>query len=495
MLVRASAGDRIKENCLMPAASNRRVPRVFWLVALAVVTVAASSAWPSPAAAKAPPQVTRPPSVGAPKPQLGKLMPESYVEEEFFVSGLATAYKALGTWGSDGKWVKVPAKTGQPYKTRILVERPKDPAKFNGTVWVEWMNTTLGSDQADDFYYAHNQMAASGAIYVGVSAQKGGVDNLVDSDEERYGSLSVGEDDALSYDIFSQVGRAVRSNPEVLGGLKPEKLYANGGSQSAMRLVTYANAWQNTDKVFDGILPHSRLTFATAGDGGLIGPLNAKIRTDISVPVFMLESESDVGPGYLTGIVDDDWAKVRQPNQGNVHTWEVAGASHGDHYLLATATGITFIDADQLGEILGCGGPVSTFPFRYAANAGFAAFDRWVRTGERIPSAPPIEMDGIVPARDENGNAKGGVRLPDLDVPVAQYTGGPLLPESGNVFCGLLGRTFPFSAEKLQELYPTHDDYVAKYTAKADAALAAGFMTQFDHDSAIAAAEAAPVPS
>src|SRR5215831_9937975 len=63
-----------------------------------------------------------------------------YVEEEYFVSGTANVYD----WGADGKpMVKGP---NVPYTTRIRVRRPKDPAKFSGSVMVELPNTARRFD-------------------------------------------------------------------------------------------------------------------------------------------------------------------------------------------------------------------------------------------------------------------------------------------------------------------------------------------------------------
>jgi hypothetical protein len=61
--------------------------------------------------------------------------------------------------------------------------------------------------------------------------------------------------------------------------------------------------------------------------------------------------------------------------------------------------------------------------------------------------------------------------------------------------CGLGGTTIPFSQAELLELYPTHEDYVTKYTAAADEALESGYLLQADHDEAIAQAQAAPIPN
>lgn len=69
-----------------------------------------------------------------------------YVEEEFFLSGDATAYESEGDWDDDGEWAAIPTETA-PYQTRILVRRPADPDAFNGTVVVELLNVTSGMDQ------------------------------------------------------------------------------------------------------------------------------------------------------------------------------------------------------------------------------------------------------------------------------------------------------------------------------------------------------------
>ena len=58
-----------------------------------------------------------------------------YVEEEYFISGRATAYAPVGELGRDGNWEVEPAGTA-PFTTRILVRRPADPADANGVVGV-----------------------------------------------------------------------------------------------------------------------------------------------------------------------------------------------------------------------------------------------------------------------------------------------------------------------------------------------------------------------
>ena len=59
----------------------------------------------------------------------------------------------------------------------------------------------------------------------------------------------------------------------------------------------------------------------------------------------------------------------------------------------------------------------------------------------------------------------------------------------------MFGGTAPFDAAQLAALYPTHQDYVDKVTAAADAAVDAGFLLPADRDEIVADAEAAAVPA
>jgi hypothetical protein len=142
-----------------------------------------------------------------------------YVEEEYFIEGRARRYSTEGmVTGSviDG---------GHRYRTRFVVRRPTDPARFNGTVVVEWNNVTAGYDIDIDWLQVGEHLMRRGYAWIGVSAQRVGVDHLTGWSPGRYGSLDVTvggtiEADALSYDIFSDVAEVVRrpSGVDVLPG-------------------------------------------------------------------------------------------------------------------------------------------------------------------------------------------------------------------------------------------------------------------------------------
>src|SRR5438105_4448643 len=65
---------------------------------------------------------------------------QGYVEEEFFIQGTANRYNT-----PTGATASIVDKD-HPYKTRIVVRRPADPKRFNGTVLVEWDNVTNNFD-------------------------------------------------------------------------------------------------------------------------------------------------------------------------------------------------------------------------------------------------------------------------------------------------------------------------------------------------------------
>ena len=140
-----------------------------------------------------------------------------YVAEEFFVSGTADAYAAVGELGPDGRWSAARSARAD-YTTRIVVLRPSDAAAFNGTLLVEWLNVSGGIDAPALWFMAHREMIREGYAYVAVSAQRVGVEggaslgfdmSLKTQDPGRYSSLRHPRE-GFSYDIFSQVGRLAR---------------------------------------------------------------------------------------------------------------------------------------------------------------------------------------------------------------------------------------------------------------------------------------------
>jgi len=421
------------------------------------------------------------------------LAANGYVEQEFFASGTATAFRATSS-PSDGRWSITPT-TQATYRTRIIVRRPKDPARFNGTLVVEWMNESAG-ESAPDWDYLNPQLMREGDAYVAVSAQAVGVNGgtpilgspqagssggLVGSEPARYGTLHH-PGDQYADDIFAQVGKALRHpNPAVLGGLHPTHVLAVGESQSAYFLTTFADAFQPRTDTFDGIFIHSRGGAPAPLDGASITSdhtaASVRIRTDLKVPVFMFETQTD--------LITLGYAAAQQPNTGRIRTWEVAGTSHADAYEVGGAIGL-----------LGCTTPVNDGPQHIVVQAAFTSFTKWVDGGAAPPSPPPFRLSATDPptlALDANGNVIGGVRTPAVTVPVSTLSGAA--PAGANLLCSLFGSTTPFDQAKLVDLYHTKAAYLAAYRARLDQAIGQGFILKADRSELLAQASQVEFPS
>ena len=100
-------------------------------------------------------------------------------------------------------------------------------------------------------------------------------------------------------------------------------------------------------------------------------------------------------------------------------------------------------------------------------------------------------QDGVI-VRDELGIAEGGIRTPDVDVPVAVHTGEPR-PDA-SVLCSLFGATTPLGDDELAARYDDADDYVDQVRVSAEAAEAAGFLLPSGVEQFVEEAEATSIP-
>ncbi len=400
-------------------------------------------------------------------------------QREYFASGTAYSYRATGPESNAGTWKVVPAASAS-YRTRIVVRTPTDPARFNGTVVVEWLNVSGGGDGAVDSVYLSPELERAGYAWVGVSAQAVGVDNLRQEDPARYGSLTH-PGDQYSYDIYTQVGRALvaggKANP--LAPLHPRRLLAVGESQSAIYLTTYVDAVQPLYHVFDGFLVHSRAGGAVPIPGGspsgsMLGG-SVRIRTDIGVPVLMMITETDemFGNYYL----------ARQPDTRFIRLWDIAGASHADSFIVAPS---------EL-QSLGCTS-IDEAPSHFVFEAALSAIDAWMRSGKPPPSEPRMdvrEVDGAPAVRYAgDGTAVGGIQGPWEQVPVAAYSG--QAPAGSPGFCVLFGATHPFSATEVAARYGSKSNYLKAYTRATDQDIKNGSLLPADRAQVLAFAEQVP---
>lgn len=420
-----------------------------------------------------------------------------YRQDEYFLEGEASRYGPRpGTeLGWDGHWQVVPIEAAS-IVTRIVVVRPIDPTAFNGTVIVLWNNVTAGYEN----FTAGDSPALyeAGYAYVAVSAQRVGVHGTSDNPQglrtwnpERYGRLSIPSDD-YSFDIFTQAATSVgpsraEDGVDPMEGLDVRQLIAQGASQSAARLATYINAIQPIAKVFDAFYLQLYFGGGTPLDVGdeLMTVSGAAadsaqpqipeglhlLRDDLGVPVMVVNSECEAMSCLA----------VRQSDSDNYRYWEVAGASHVS--LQGIESSAPRMERDfgfsiPIDEAMRNINQVSVAP---VIDAALQHLQAWVCEGTPPPVQPLIEFDGSPPeiVRDSNGIARGGIRLPQVEVPLACNSATPRAPD---IFARLVGSYEAFPPERLRLLYGSRDHYIALFEKATRSAEAASAIRPRDGD-------------
>jgi hypothetical protein len=352
--------------------------------------------------------------------------------------------------------------------------------------------TALGDDDT----------VTAGSAWVDASVQRVGVhgfpfgepQGLAAWDNERYGTLSVLDDDA-SFDIFTQVARAVgpRRGAEAvdpMGGLEVRHLVAFGGSQSANRLATYYNAIQPLAGEFDAVVLAVYSGCGTRVDAAGRGTSLAEIppegraiqyllpfgshllRDDIGARVLVLNSETEAG-----------WFQpARQPDSDTFRLWEVAGTAH-----LGSVARDDDSAAGMLRDMGGVLGGAMNIPqpnpnvltFDPVTNAALHHLQAWVRSGTPPPPQDRIDFAGDPPqiVRDGDGNALGGIRLPEMEVPTATHVGA-----SPAGVPDLIGWSTPFAPETVRALYADEADFRARFDAAVAHGVERGYVLPHDAD-------------
>lgn len=487
-----NAGRRAK-GPLTPNPQKFLITLVFGTLLLSGMAQAADTpqaASPMPVAAARLTQVTVPGT--APMAAAGiDLAAAGYTEREFYAEGKANRYRGVlpGTVTTgqiiDGNW---------PYRTRVLVRAPK-AEKFNGFLVVEWANVTAGQDVDFAFAESYKYLLREGYAVAVVSAQRVGVDRLKTWSPERYGTLSVSADitdpqgggkiddcgfpiscpgDALSWDIMTQVSKALKDNTgdvPPLPGLAVKHVMALGESQSAQRLTWYYNAIQPLYKFFDGFV---FLDYAS------------QLRSDLTTPAISVTTEATAGRSPVT------------TTSQYTRAWAVPGASHASLYAVKYVDDVLIRDK----SFPGANGPMSfttllgqqtcklsplfsTVDTGLVLNAALESTRQWITTGKTAAPTLTIRRNasGAV-ERDADGKAQGGVRLAQFTAPTAF-----LSPNGDQVGCVLSGHHRDYTKDELKTLYGSHEAYVSQVRSAMKDVVEKGYVLPQDAQAVIQAAE------
>lgn len=477
------------------------------------------------------------------------LSEHDYVEEEFFISGGARVYDWVP--GSDfdlvvldpasGGWLPYAQKDQvdpTAYTSRVVVRRPKNAGDFSGRVVVEIINMTAGYDWTAIWGALWEQILDKGDIYVGVTSKPNVFPGMVRFDAPRYARLSMpnplppneqacgklpGEADydanlsrlsenGLAFDMFSQLGALLKSdtwsNPLPRTA---DSLYLAGESQSASYLTLYFRWFHQRANLPDGSPVYDGYLAEAGGTGtAAIGGLNQCATGTNPLPDDDPQRHVP-GRGVPLMVVHSEWdfplskwppynfpASNRRPNANSATDkfmmWELAGASHGWTWQYdfsdAAREDVTAAGFESYDFV--CAGNQPEIQLYMVEKAAYELLDRWALTGAAPPSAAHLQTEGPADdpriSLDEYGNALGGLRLPEMSVPIARYHGvyAPA-PDCRDTI-------LPFDQEILDRLYPTPVDYLVKYKAATNALLRDGFLLPGDATTLIKAARQRRVP-
>jgi Alpha/beta hydrolase domain len=404
------------------------------------------------------------------------------VEEEYLFEGVAAQFRlaaARPEYQPDGRWRAEFMDKG-PFRSRLVVARPRRQEAFNGTVIVYWNNVSMGVDLSIEAQLA-SQLIEDGFAVVGVTTQRAGVEGhppdssaarapdrrpagLKGHDPDRYGSLRH-PGDGFSYDIYTQAAQLVGpwrlTAVDPMGGLKVGHLVAMGASQSASRLATYINAVQPRSAAFDAFLLNvyagcpcalnpstapASLPEAAVNTFHLLPTSTYLLREDVGQPVIVLNSECEL----------EVFDRRYQPDTYHLRFWEVPGSAHFG-YMSEAAMSQMFKSAMR---------DACRVSFAPANRAAVHGLHHWLEGGGTPPHQPRLQKGGDTSRlpRDEHGNAIGGIRWPDLEAPLATHVGvGP----SGGLE-RMMGRTIPFPVDKIRALYGTRERWMARYREAMD---------------------------
>ena len=420
------------------------------------------------------------------------LSAHGYVEEEFFISGMANVYD----WDASGNVIVRTVDT--PYTTRILMRRPIDRARFSGTIWVDMLSPARGYDFAENWGTTNYYMMDHGDASIGITMFPATIRALRKFDPKRYAIMSMANpapplqacgqggrggydyemETGLRWDIVSQVGALLKSNlpSRPLAGFKVERVFLYGQTGGDMpayvgAIHQFANL-ENGKPVWDGYF---------IKDGGGPTSLNQcgqrvpdgdprRMIRNINVPVIRLLVENMVLAIYDARRPDSD-----EPGD-RYRLYEIPGATHSDGTSVFNWMPSLQTLAAMNSEVVtpywpftfSCSPAVglSDFPVHYFVAGAMRNLDEWVRTGTPPPRGDRIQVvNGGSPTaaivRDQFGNAAGGIRSPYVDVPAATY-----YENFSN--CRNMGYKIPFDWRKMQELYGNYENYQGKFNAEVD---------------------------
>lgn len=415
----------------------------------------------------------------------------------------ATETPSLDDYGYiQEEWIATGEVDGHPYATTVLVRRPRDMARFSGTVIAEPLHV---HGIAPIWIYTAPYILRSGHAWVEITSQKTTLDmHVKPSNGERYESLHIEGPDTADFDstprlgnpetamvfwsdlvrrnqaaseILAQAGAALSESEGPFEGWGVAHVILAGHSQTGSVVTYYLRDAHGSQRLADG---------SSVYDGYFPTGFPFDAFHNIDVPIVQVMSDGDVSIpdfSFLPGYENRPYRRDDSDDPGDrFRLYELAGVPHmGTRD--APFDDVALWQAQHGGEADVVIGPrMNSLPHFELYRACLHHLVAWVVDGTVPPRAERLEVgpDGYF-AKDEHGNTRGGVRCVQLDVPHSTYRPNPLKADGTPGFL-TIGNDEPFDAQKLRALYRDSSDYVDRFDHRLDELIAEGWLLAEDAD-------------
>lgn len=431
-----------------------------------------------------------------------------FVEEEYFISGHAKVYD----WGpADAEQLEVLYEDA-PYKTRVLIRRPESPDAFSGNVYVEVMNPARTYDLNIFFSYMKDRMLNNGDAWIGVTSYSSSIAGLQRYDLPRYASLhfnnpapveesacspGVAEpsEDGLRFDMLSQLARMLKSDNELnpLLDFDVDYIYMVnhiGGGGNYQASVAREHRQPDGGPIYDGYIIKTGSganALNNCGSGPEAGDPRDIHGELTGAPVIQIKMEGDVPGDYRRPDSDDPndtYRLYEVPGTAHADTWPYDGLPNTDHLRRM----IDYANWDERGVVTDLypyaypcnvdGISMNDFPIPYVVQGVLANLDAYKREGIPMPSFERIQTYGELGrtpvAKDQHGNAMGGVRTVWVDAPTATW----YVHTPGDFgTCRHIGYQDKWDFGRMEAVYGSYANWAAQANASIDRMVANRVVT------------------
>ena len=377
-----------------------------------------------------------------------------YNEQEYFISGLANAYKYNNPSNPADDSVSTLQPTPEPYTNRILVRAPKDPAKFSGNVILDLGDDVSGNETPGAWVEGRQRFIGNGDAYVLLSSLPIAIQYLQAFNAQRYAPLSTptfaatqqacqaGPELGVIYDEITAVGKLLKSNGfgGPLPGLNVKRVFLTGYSGSTFTALTWDRVFGINSRLFDGYM----LTYGSPRQllNTCESPETTYSRTTpgLSTVSPVIQTQTITEPGFFkyVGIPFTKGTDSDSPTN-RFRYYDIAGAAHIDGEIirgtpepadLPAAFNAARTTAYALNACHFSGNTIlSAFPDRYPWDAIWANLENWATFGPSY--IPPRQGSPLVIDQSTlsgPGPQIGGVRSPAVDLPINSYVISSVLP-------------------------------------------------------------------